>query len=83
MQTQLMKKKLKKYNKIISKFNKENKNICDDELLRENHVCTWVCWCETLMNKKIVKLKPLSKKTIKEIDKIICDVVSRALNKND
>ena len=54
MQTQLMKKKLKKYNKIISKFNKENKNICDDELLRENHVCTWVCWCETLMNKKIV-----------------------------
>ena len=36
-----------------------------------------------MKNKEIVKLKPLSKKTIKEIDKIICDVVSRALNKND
>ena len=36
-----------------------------------------------MKNKEIVKLKPLSKKTIKEIDKIICDVVSRALNKNE
>ena len=32
------------------------------------------------MNKEIKKLKPLSKKTIKKIDKIICDVVKKALN---
>lgn len=35
------------------------------------------------MNKEIVKLKPLSKKTIKEIDKVICDVVRKALSDND
>ena len=32
------------------------------------------------MKKEIVKLKPLSKKTNKEIDKIIIDVVKKALN---
>lgn len=31
--------------------------------------------------KKGIKLKPLSKKTIKEIDKIIFNVVNKALNK--
>tara|TARA_R100001594_G_scaffold81794_1_gene116282 strand:- start:39 stop:140 length:102 start_codon:yes stop_codon:yes gene_type:complete len=32
------------------------------------------------MNKEIKKLKPLSKKTIKKIDKIIFNVVKKALN---
>jgi hypothetical protein len=32
------------------------------------------------MKKEIVKLKPLSKKTIKEIDKIIIDVIKKVLN---
>ena len=33
--------------------------------------------------KQIVKLKPLSKKTIKKIDKIICNPVRNALIKED
>jgi len=32
------------------------------------------------MKKEINKLKPLSKKTVKKIDKIICDIVKKALN---
>tara|TARA_R100000995_G_scaffold75073_1_gene44309 strand:- start:1540 stop:1842 length:303 start_codon:yes stop_codon:yes gene_type:complete len=81
MQTKVMKSKLKKYNKIISKFKNENKNICND-VSKGDHVCTWMCWCEALINRKVLleqeKLDDLFKNKL--INKDIYDAQTKEKN---